>query len=397
MKITSRHRYSKLVKGLVIQRKAAEITQSQLAQNLYLDQSTVSRYEQEELQFDIDLLFQWCVAIDFTIEDALSYAGYIDIGIDNSIVPEVVAPPPNTTNETAYPVGSEETENGFNLILRWRDDKFFIPFPASSIVIFRGIESTISEMFSALNSKSNKKSNRDAISEALMLAISQMPEANPSDIYHHIVYRLYLREYNKTDPKQSWARAGGEGVELFFKSYYTPLLAPYGISIQLAFQAQAKNKFLIEMGLADQIAGRSKLDVGLYGTGSAGLIPFGGVHVKASLAERVSDDKPCSERMMAAGFKSYLFTFDAKSFPPPNGKLVNVGELGTIDSPSDKRGYVETHGSFDAFFSYNSRTTPSGPTTQSGKRIYTSRFDISDALVETVSADWQLWKKTRNL
>jgi hypothetical protein len=158
-----------------------------------------------------------------------------------------------------------------------------------------------------------------------------------------------------------------------------------------------KNKFLIEMGLADQIAGGSKLDICLYGTGRKGLVPFAGIHSKASLAERVSDDKPCSERMMAAGFKSYLFTFDAKSFPPPTGDLVNLGELGTIARPSDKRGYIELHGSFDACFSYNSRTTPSGTRTRSGKKIYTSRFDETDALIRQVTDDWRSWKKARKL
>jgi len=395
VKPTSWNKYNRLVVGLVKQRQAAEITQIQLAEKLSLDQSTVSRYESVELKLDIDLLCLWCDAIGIALEDVLGYAGYIEAPEELSPTrPSEIQPTPPALNETAYPVGAEETTDGFNLILKWRNQRFAIPFPKSKIETYQGLEASISEMFSSLNNSANKRGNRDAIAEALMLAISQMPEANPSDIYHHIIYRLYIREYNKTDPKQSWVRAGGEGVELFFKNHYTPLLAPHGISIQLAFEAKERNKFLIEMGLADQIAGRSKLDICLYGTGMQGLTPFGGVHSKASLAERVSDDKPCSEKMMASGFKSYLFTFDAKSFPPPTGNLENLGELGTLERPSDKRGYIEVHGSFDACFSYNSRTTPSGKRTQSGKKIYTSHFDQEDAFVKTVISDWRLWKKT---
>ena len=394
MQATSRAKYNQLVQMLVEQRKSAGINQNVLGDRLGIDQSNVSRYERRELQLDIDLLARWCEGIDVSLEGMLRSAGYIE---PTSTETPRTARPVLGNNETAYPVRADETADGFNLILQWRDQHFAIPFPGSDINRFRVIETAVSDLFSSLNNKRNSRSNRDAIAEALLLAISQMPEANPSDIYHHVVYRLYLREYNRTDPKQSWVRAGGEAVELFFKRHYTPRLAPHGISIHLAFEMREKNKFLTEMGLADQIAGGSKLDICLYGTCNRGLVPFAGVHSKASLAERVSDDKPCSERMMAAGFKSYLFTFDAKSFPPPTGDLVNQGELGTILRPSDKRGYIEQHGSFDACFSYNTRTTPSGQHTASGKKIFTSHFDNADSLISQVTADWQAWKRTRGL
>lgn len=66
-----------------------------------------------------------------------------------------------------------------------------------------------------------------------------------------------------------------------------------------------------------------------------------------------------------------LWTLDVKSFPPPHGAPVNRGELGTPDAPSDKRRYIEQHGSFDNCYSANSRTVPSLGVTPSGKRIYT--------------------------
>jgi transcriptional regulator with XRE-family HTH domain len=394
MKTTSREKYVQLVEWLVNQRKSTGINQQELGDKLGLDQSSISRYERRELQLDIELLARWCSGIGQTLETVLRAAGYLDASTPFSTR---TARPVSGNNEIPYPIGANQTADGFDLLLRWRDQQFSVPFPGSDIKTFRAIEREIVDKFNLLNNPKKQKSNRDAIAEALLLAISQMPEANPSDIYHHVVYRLYIREYSRTDPKQSWVRAGGEAVELFFKNHYTPRLAPHGISIKLAFEMHEKNKFLTEMGLADQVAGGSKLDICLYGTGHKGLVPFAGIHSKASLAERVSDDKPCSEKMMAAGFKSYLFTFDAKSFPPPTGDLINIGELGTLTKPSDKRGYIEQHGSFDACFSYNSRTTPSGASTQSGKKIYTSHFDASDALIQQVTSDWRIWADSRQL
>lgn len=371
-------------------REAQEVSINELADVLGISEADASALEAAVRPPDIDLLSKWCAAVDVPLEEALGAARYITrTSSDRSLA----AKQPARSNEIAFPVGAVETDDGFNLLLKWREDEYSIPFPGSDINTYREIEETICGLFSSLNARKVERGNRTAIAQALTLAMSRMPEANPSDIYHHIVYRLYLREYKRTDPKQSWVRAGGEGVELFFKSHYSPLLAPYGISIALAFETPEKNKFLEEMGIADQVAGRSKLDICLYGETSRGLVPFAGVHSKASLAERVSDDKPCSEKMIAAGFKSYLFTFDAKSIPPPTGRLINDGELGIVGSKSDKRGYIEIHGSFDACFSYNSRTGQSEADTPSGKRIFTSRFDQFDALLTEVPADWAQWKR----
>ncbi|MFI5141950.1 MAG: BsaWI family type II restriction enzyme, partial [Bacteroidia bacterium] len=120
-------------------------------------------------------------------------------------------------------------------------------------------------------------------------------------------------------------------------------------------------------------------------------IMFGGIHCKASLAERVSDDVPCSLEMMKKGYASILFTFDAKSYPPPND-MVNRGELGTIENPSDKRRYIEDHGSFDACFSYNLRTVPSRKKTKSGRKIYVSNFSIEDPLPQFILSAWEKFK-----
>ena len=141
--------------------------------------------------------------------------------------------------------------------------------------------------------------------------------------------------------------------------------------------------------------GNSKLDIALYGTLGEASVLFGGMHVKASLAERVSDDVPCSEAMMRQGFLSVLFTFDAKSFPPPNGDLVNRGEFGTPDKPSDKRQYIEKHGSFDACFSYNLRTIASPDIAKVKSVIYSSRFGADDQLPAFIIHFWQRFSQQK--
>ncbi len=107
------------------------------------------------------------------------------------------------------------------------------------------------------------------------------------------------------------------------------------------------------------------------------------------------DDVPCSEAMMEAGIVSYLFTLDSKSFPPPAGDLVNRGEFGTPNQPSDKRRYVEEHGSFDACFSYNLRTVPSRAPTPSGKAIFVASFKPEEDLFpKFVVESWEQFKRS---
>lgn len=215
--------------------------------------------------------------------------------------------------------------------------------------------------------------NREAIAAAFLHVLRQCPEANPSDLWHHIVYRLYreiLPRHRPQNPNQSWVRASGEALEQFVESWYTPVLEPHSIRIVALISRDQKRSVLRAMGLGAEV-GDSKLDVALYLASKDGREIFGGVHVKASLAERVSDDVPASRAMMRKGLFSPLWTLDVKSFPPPHGDLVNRGELGSPDTPSEKRRYVEEHGDFENCYSANSRSVPSGRPTSSGKRIYT--------------------------
>lgn len=218
--------------------------------------------------------------------------------------------------------------------------------------------------------------NREAIALAFLSILRKCPNANASDLWHHVIYRLYcdiLPRHRPQDPKQSWVRASGEALEKVVETLYMPVLKPHGIEILALISRDQKRSVLDAMGLRAEV-GDSKLDVGLYLAVKGSKKIFGGVHVKASLAERVSDDVPASRAMMRKGLLSPLWTLDVKSFPPPHGDLVNRGELGSPESPSEKRKYIEEHGDFDNCYSANSRSVPSIGATTSGKRIYTVRL-----------------------
>jgi hypothetical protein len=216
--------------------------------------------------------------------------------------------------------------------------------------------------------------NREAISAGFLYALRQCPKANASDLWHHVVYRLYcaiLPRYRPQDPKQSWVRAGGDALEMTLERWYSPILNPHGIKIKMLIGAAEKKKALADMGIQATV-GAAKLDMTLHlDAGQNRWAIFGGVHVKASLAERVSDDIPASRAMMTAGYYSPLWTLDVKSFPPPHGDLINRGEFGSLATPSEKRRYIEEHGEFHACYTANSRSIPSLAATPSGKRIYT--------------------------
>jgi len=218
--------------------------------------------------------------------------------------------------------------------------------------------------------------NRDAIADAFAFGIQRCPTINPSDLWHHVIYREYARTIRETrgvnDHKQSWVRASGDAFELFLQNYYNERLTVEGVRLTALFSKPERAAALEEMGISQAVGG-SKLDLSVRTATKL----IGGIHAKVSLAERVTDDVPASAAMMRRGFFSPLVTLDAKSFPPSTNvsdarAYQNRGELGTPEVPSDKRLYVENHGSFSLCVSYNTRTVPSLEMTSSGKRIYTA-------------------------
>lgn len=377
-------RYVRLIEHLVSLRKDALITQEQLAASLNTDQSTISKIEGIERRLDLIELHDWLSALQADHEMFLREVGWLTEDRINTNLPALPMPGRAV----------DRFENGIYgtaIEMAWQGEKREVFIANLSSNDYLNLEEEIKNIYQQLNSGNGGK-NRDAIFKALNIAIYNFPNVNPSDLYHHIVYRLYLREYTKTQADRSWVRAGGEALELFLQEHYNRILRGKGIWLQWLSNDKLKKAALAEMGITSEVGG-SKLDIALYGFIDNQPRIFGGIHVKASLAERVTDDVPCSLIMMRQGMASYLLTLDAKSYPPPNGDLVNRGELGTSNAPTDKRAYIEKHGSFDACFSYNLRTGPSNLITPSGKRIFTSTFnpqiDPLPGIVETAFQRFQ--------
>ena len=380
-------RYIRLIEHLIALRKQARMTQEALAAALGLDQSTVSKVEGFDRRLDLIELHDWLSAIGADHAKFLRDVDWMTPVIDTSL-PAVPVP----GKARSY---REGLVDGTMIEMAWQGHKREVFIARLPVEGYLSMERDISALFGKLNASDGGK-NRDAIHAALTLAIDRFPDVNPSDLYHHVVYRLYLRDYQKTQADRSWVRAGGEAFELFLQEHYNRVLEPDGISVVWLKNDASKENALREMGIRDEV-GKSKLDLALYGVVDGKPKIFGGLHAKASLAERVSDDVPCSEAMMRRGFGSYLITLDAKSFPPPIGDLVNRGELGTPDSPSDKRKYIENHGSFTACFSYNLRTSGSSSKTGSGRLIHSSTFDpTTDPLPAILRAAWNACRKAQN-
>ena len=382
-------RYIRLIEQLISIRKTEKITQEALAESLQTDQSAISKVESFDRRIDVLELYDWLTALGYSHRKFLEDAGWFAEVVNTSLPAIPVPGKAQIVLDAGVPVGT-------NIQMAWqgkRKDVFIAGLPTNG---YLELEDEISKIYKKLNDGEGGK-NRVAIFQALSIAITKFPDVNPSDIYHHIVYRIYLREYTKTQADRSWVRAGGEAFELFLETHYNSKLNPKGIFVKWLLNDALRISALSEMGIQDDVGG-SKLDIALYGRVDGRFVAFGGIHAKASLAERVSDDVPCSLVMMKKGFSSYLLTLDAKSYPPPTGDLVNRGELGTIADPSDKRAYIESHGSFNACFSYNLRTVPSGPVTKSGKRIYVSTFnDQRDPLPGVVEAAWKSFLQKRGL
>jgi hypothetical protein len=365
-------RYEKLVAELRAIRKEAQLSQEGLATKLNEPQSFVAKIETLERRLDVIELLDYLKALHTTWGGFFARLGWLDSG-----------------EGIAVPIRGEASESAGGVVVPMlcQKQRYNVTLQNIKLSAYIDVEKKVESLFRNLNRPGSNVKNRDAIAQAFAYAMRNLPKANPSDVYQHIIYRLYIREYTMSDPKQSWVRAGGEGVELFIERHYKDELAKADIIIEALIGKDSKRHVLKEMKLEGTV-GSSKLDMALFDNTNGIKKVIGGIHSKASLAERVSDDETCSRAMMAKGFLSYLYTFDSKSFPPPHGDLINYGELGSERFPSDKRKYVTEHGSFNACFCYNTRIEPSPVKTKSGKRIYVSSLDpLKDPFVKIILAD----------
>lgn len=237
----------------------------------------------------------------------------------------------------------------------------------------------LAEFRTNITKDKNQKTN--AVAKAFFKAIELFPLVNPSDIWYFIIPRIFQDAYNhpvteiNTDFSQSWKRTGGWALEKIFVDYYKNELAKHDILIDI-FQEKNKTELLDKMRLSYKVQ-PNKADVLLVNIKNGKYECFGVVHVKASFAERRTNDQPFSEALLKKNYFSPFMTMDCKA--TPSKQPANKGELGNIfdtdsDKRTDKRKEFEEEGYFSACFSFNSNTKPTPVNQKATARIFRMKF-----------------------
>jgi hypothetical protein len=221
------------------------------------------------------------------------------------------------------------------------------------------------------------------VSNAMQLALRLCPQANPADLWVHLIYNQFRTRYRRSD--RSWKRVSGQALEQVVVDIYTDRLRAHQIRIRFGKAADAELLGLVERGL-----GSSKTDLVIEKEHNGRQVLFGVIHCKASIAERLTDDAPASSALIEQGYWSSVVTIDAKMFPPPHGDGIVRGELG-ITKGGDKRRYFEIAGQFSGCYSFNLNSPPSVGQTASGSRINSLSFSEPqpDVLVQDILKAWQ--------
>lgn len=239
----------------------------------------------------------------------------------------------------------------------------------------------------------------NAVAHAFRVATTLWPHANPSDLWWFVVYRAYCDPYNhpaqsgRLGFEQSWKRTAGWALEEILVRHYGPFLATKGIDIAISTTAE-KRRIIGMLDLPTRMEA-DKIDVVLTGTTTEGPVFFGVVHVKASFAERRTDDVPMSEALSRAGYTSPLWTMDCKSMP--GATPINRGELGEAGGDRGaKRRDIEDEGYFTGCFSYNANTRPSPVALPVERRIQVCDFnDPDDAFSRFIIDRWHAFRARR--
>jgi transcriptional regulator with XRE-family HTH domain len=240
----------------------------------------------------------------------------------------------------------------------------------------------------------------EAVARTFLVAMRLWPNANPSDVWTFIISRLYYdpfnhpARYSRLNLDQSWKRTGGWALEEIFVRHYRTFLRRHGVQMFIA-PGERKRALLESLVVADRLEA-DKVDVLLTGDIDGQEYCFGVCHVKASFAERRTDDVPMSRALVQAGYCSPLLTMDCKS--GPSATPYNRGELGVVlgegrDDRSAKRKDIEDDGYFSACFSYNSNTLPTPEAQAARARIHVCNFNNPDDLFsQFVLAEWQRFR-----
>lgn len=376
-----------LLRNIAGLRQKAGLTHAQLEERLILGPGWISRFESGETVPSIDMVLAILHETNATLGDLLQ-------GLPE---PDAAA--------VERCIFAEQAGNDITVHFRYTNFDALYTLPNSTLEDFEKVIKALRDGLARLASVSEEEQGEqgkaiktDAVARAFMTAAQVWPHANPSDLWWFIVYRAYCDPYNhpakfaRLDFTQSWKRTGGWALEEIIVRHYGPFLKQHGINLFIADGA-TKHRLVQTLKLTDRVE-VDKVDVVLSGNTPRGQKMFGVVHVKASFAERRTDDVPLSGALTRAGYTSPLWTMDCKSTPGVHP--VNRGELGAIAGRiSAKRKDIEEEGYFTGCFSYNKNTVPSASSLPIEKRVNVCDFSSpDDAFSRFIISRWQTVPKS---
>jgi transcriptional regulator with XRE-family HTH domain len=369
-------------------REQAGISPEELEAKLILGPGWVTRFESGRTLPSLDLLVVLLAAMGSDLEQL---AHNINADLDGLAVAVAVA------DRSLSAEG-----RGNDLLVRFpyadHDAQFLLPraSPAELEDALRILRDGLSGLGQRAGEEGSTKAN--AVARMFLRAVELWPRANPSDLWWFIVCRAYQDPFNhparfaRLDLGQSWKRTAGWALEEVLVRHYGPALADSGIRIAIATKDE-KRGYLDRLDVADRLES-DKIDVVLVGDVGGDEQCFGVVHVKASFAERRTDDVPMSKALVDAGYCSPLWTMDCKS--TPSTEPLNSGELGVPievggrDKRSAKRKDIEDDGYFSACFSYNHRTmeTPADQRARACIKVCDFTNPADDAFARFIKSEW---------
>jgi transcriptional regulator with XRE-family HTH domain len=382
--MTEAHGYLKQVlANLKVLREQAGMTEATIEEQLILGPGWVRRFEQGETVPSIDMLLAVLHQTGATLEMLLKgLPGHPDAAeIERVIFAE---------------------QEGADIVIHFRYADFDAEYLLRTATIeqFEVVVKILRDGLARLTStdEANSKAIKtEAVASCFLKAVETWPHANPSDLWWFVVSRAYCDPYNhpahyaRLDFTQSWKRTGGWALEEILVRHYAPFLKTHDINLFIATGA-AKRSIIKGLKVGDRLEA-DKIDVVLTGDHKAQQKFFGVVHVKASFAERRTDDVPMSAALVKHGFTSPLWTMDCKSTPSaaPN----NRGELGDAegDRRSAKRKDIEDEEYFSGCFSYNKNTAASGKKVPPTQRIHVCDFtNPDDAFSQFIIQRWRAFR-----
>lgn len=339
-------------------REALGMTQEDVSEASGLDRSYIGGVERGERNPALTAILKLASALRVSPERL--FEGFTSHGETHE----------HTDRMTAQPV-----RNG--LAVRFRYDQHDAEYLLSGATIIE-FNQVLSVLRDGLASGITKT---DVVADTFRRAMNLWPNANPSDVWTFIVNRAYCDRSNHPEAnarlnlEQSWERTSGWALERILVSHYQDFLLQNGLTAKVA---QKSEKIALLGSLNDPRVVPDKADILITFNSGAGEQLLGVVHVKASLAERRTDDVPMSQALIEQGYISVFWTMDVKSFP--GEKPDNQGEFGEarVEEINDKRRDFEEHGHFSACFSYNLNTGPTLPREGLATRIFVCDFTNPD-------------------